>query len=59
MKKAQVYNIFGASSRIGSPDTSRKVWSRSWISRRNSECPFFAIFQELMKENWDRFKGLL
>ena len=59
MKKAQMYNVFGASSRIGSLDISRKVWSRSWISKRNCECPFFPVFQELMKESSDRFKGLL
>ena len=37
---------------------SGKVWNRPWISRRKSECVFFTIFQELMKEGSDGFKGL-
>ena len=38
---------------------SRKVWIRPWISRRKSKGAFFTIFQELVKEDSDGFKGSL
>ena len=36
---------------------STKVWTRPWISRKKSECVFFTMFQEVMKEDSDGFKS--